>query len=224
VSGSDSSPADAELLASVESDLAFLEDEWDESIEEQSLRRSSTVLRNLLVYGSFGKAWRLAGERGEPEVEAPDLSGVLAGLNLAKVAFATAGGGVSGGVQVIGALVYLEAMTPEQIKERATRGPGPPQRRFKLSAFLASPAVVVEGATVSRQKVIQYIALKKGGAHPPDPSRRKDEEAYRLLDKVLDSYQVAEQRSVFFELLSIGQAVARSPDAKKLRALISTAD
>jgi hypothetical protein len=49
---------DAELLAMVKSDLAFLEDKWDQSIDEQSLRRSSTVLRNLLVYDGFGKAWR----------------------------------------------------------------------------------------------------------------------------------------------------------------------
>jgi hypothetical protein len=84
---------DAELLAMVKSDLAFLEDKWDQSIDEQSLRRSSTVLRNLLVYDGFGKAWRLDGRRGEPQIEAVDLNRALAGLLLPKVAFATAGGG-----------------------------------------------------------------------------------------------------------------------------------
>jgi hypothetical protein len=208
----------AELLALVKSDLGFLEDDWDESIDERSLRRSSTVLRNLLVYDGFGKAWRLAGERGEPHVQAADLSRALAGLDLRKVAFATAGGAVSGGVAVEGALVYPEAMSAEAIKERAARGPGPTRRKYKLSEFLASPALVVDGAPVSRRSVIQYIANKRGGAQV-DVSRKKDEEANRLLDRVIDTVQIAERRSVLFELLAIGQAVARSPDAKHLRDL-----
>jgi hypothetical protein len=209
---------DGELLAIVKSDLAFLEDEWDQSIDEQSLRRSSTVLRNLLVYDGFGKAWRLAGERAQPQVEAVDLSHALAGLDVHKVAFATAGGALSGGVEVAAALVYPNAMSPELISERAAKGPGPPRRKYRLSEFLASPAVVVDGVLVNRRNVIQYIANKRGGAHF-DMSRKKDEEAYRLLDKVMNAFQVAEHRSVFFELLAIGQAVAQSPDAKHLRDL-----
>jgi hypothetical protein len=208
----------AELLAVVKSDLGFLEDDWDESIDEHSLRRSSTVLRNLLVYNGFGKAWRLAGERGEPQVEAVDLSRALAGLNLRKVAFATAGGAVLRGVAVEAALAYLGPISPEVITERASRGLGPTKRKYKLSEFLASPAVVVDGVPVSRRNVIQYIANKRGGTHF-DLSRKKDEEASRLLDRVIETSQGAEQRSLFFELLAIGQAVARSPDAKHLRDL-----
>jgi hypothetical protein len=71
---------DLELLAGVKSDLGFLEDEWDESIDEQSLRRSSTVLRNLLVNDALGRAWRLVGQKGQPQLEAVDLVACLAGL------------------------------------------------------------------------------------------------------------------------------------------------
>lgn len=138
------------------------------------------------------------------------------GLQLPKVAFATAGGAHSGSMQVSGALVYRDVMTPDVIKERFARGPEPPRRPFKLAAFLTAPAVVVEGTPISRRDVVKYVANKRGGAHF-DMSRKEDEEAYRLLDSVLDKFQVAAQRSVFFELLSIGQAVARSADAKKLR-------
>jgi hypothetical protein len=208
----------ADLLAIVKSDIGFLEDDWDESIDEHSLRRSSTVLRNLLVYNGFGKAWRLAGERGEPHVEAVDLSRALAGLDLRKVAFATAGGAVSGGVAVEAALTYLGPMSPGVIKERASRGAGPTKRKYKLSEFHASPAVVVDGVPVSRRNVIQYMANKRGGAHS-DVSRKKDEEAYRLLDRVIDTFPIADQRSVFLELVAIGQAIAQSPDAKHLRDL-----
>jgi hypothetical protein len=51
-------------------------------------------------------------------------------------------------------------------------------------------------------------------------SRKKDEEAYGLLDRVINTFEVAERRSVYFELLSIGQALAGSGDAKTLRELI----
>jgi hypothetical protein len=80
----------------VKSDLGFREDEWDESIDEQSLRRSSTVLRNLLVNDALGRAWRLVGQKGQPQLEAVDLMACLAGLVIDKVIFAAAGGGVSG--------------------------------------------------------------------------------------------------------------------------------
>jgi hypothetical protein len=62
------------------------------------------------------------------------------------------------------------------------------------------------------------MANKRGGAHS-DVSRKKDEEAYRLLDRVIDTFPIADQRSVFLELVAIGQAIAQSPDAKHLRDL-----
>ena len=38
-----------DLLEVVVSDLIFLHEEWDEEVDDHSLRRSSTVLRRLLV-------------------------------------------------------------------------------------------------------------------------------------------------------------------------------
>jgi hypothetical protein len=213
-------PSDqAELLAVVKSDLAFLEDEWDESIDEHSLRRSSTVLRRLLVLGDYAKVWRIAGEPKEPQLEAVDLSNSLAGLELARVFFATAGGGRSGGGEISGALQYSGVMSAELIQERYERG-GPPRRVYRLSEFLASPGVVFQGEHVSRRHVIKYVANKLGGDHF-DPARRKDEQAYKILDDAMNAAQVLDQRLVYFELLSIGQAVAQSADAKKLRGLIT---
>jgi hypothetical protein len=45
---------------------------------------------------------------------------------------------------------------------------------------------------------------------------KKDEAAYRLLDKAMD-YGLVDKGAVYFELLSIGQAFAQSEDAKTLR-------
>jgi hypothetical protein len=210
---------DAELLALVKSDLAFLEDEWVESIDEHSLRRSSSVLRRLLVFGDYAKAWRIAGEPKEPQLEAVDLSEILAGLELARVFFATAGGGHSGRGALSGALEYSGVMSRELIQQRYERG-GPPRRLYRVSEFLASPGVVFQGEQVSRRHVIKYVANKLGGDHF-DPARTKDEHAYKILDNAMNDAQVLDKRLVYFELLSIGQAIAQSPDAEKLRGLIA---
>jgi hypothetical protein len=62
--------------------------------------------------GVFGRAWRLAGQRGEPSVEAVDLEGGLAGLRSDRINFATAAGGRTGGAELPGPLlVYGEAMS-----------------------------------------------------------------------------------------------------------------
>jgi hypothetical protein len=99
-----------EFLAAVGSDLAFLRDDWDESVEEQSLRRSSNVLRNLLVEDGLGRAWRMVGQPKEPEVEAIDLSHILAGLRFDKILLAAAGGGTAGGAMVAGALISSKVL------------------------------------------------------------------------------------------------------------------
>ena len=136
------SSSELEFLAAVKSDLLFLEEEWDHEITEQSLRRSSTVLRNLVVQDALGRAWRLAGHSRQPDIRAIDLAGQLAGLRYEKVEFASAGAGKSGGGAVAGVLIYADALSERQVKERYERGGGEPQTRlFSLSQFASSPGV-----------------------------------------------------------------------------------
>jgi hypothetical protein len=66
----DAPGTEREFLAAVASDLGYLADVWSQPIDEQALRRSSNVLRTLLVDNALGRAWRLVGEKGEPTVEA----------------------------------------------------------------------------------------------------------------------------------------------------------
>jgi hypothetical protein len=203
-----------ELLAAVTSDVVFLQEEWDSTVDEQSLRRSSNVLRNLLVEDLLGRAWRAAGFKGEPAIEAIDLENHLAGLETNKIAFASAGGGTSEGALVAGALLYEGVMPESVIKARAEREPQ--TRKFKLSQFLSSPAVVYEGERICRRDVVKYVANKLGGAHF-DTRRKTDEHTYRLLDAAMKAAQIGERRLVYFELLSIGQALANAEDTRRFR-------
>lgn len=127
------------VLAAVASDLGYLADVWSQPIDEQALRRSSNVLRTLLVDNALGRAWRLVGEKGEPTVEAMDLSRHVAGLEWEKIVFASPAGGSTGGGTMVGALQYADAMSESLIQARYAAGP-PRPRRFALSEFLASPA------------------------------------------------------------------------------------
>jgi hypothetical protein len=110
-------------------------------------------------------------------------------------------------------------MSEEMIRARSEAGP-PAKCPFRLSQFLASPAIVVQGERLARRDVIKYVRNKLGGTHFDD-KRENGEEAYAMLDSVTKGkFEVLEKRAVYFELLSIGQAVAASPDTKTLRGLI----
>ena len=68
---------DRRALETSNSDLAFLSEDWTQ--DSYSLRRSSTVLRYLLVDSPrwLLKAWRHASRKGQPRVAAPSLELLL---------------------------------------------------------------------------------------------------------------------------------------------------
>jgi hypothetical protein len=81
-----------ELLTIVASDLEFLADKWNQDIDDPSLRRSSNVLRILLVDENLLKAWRQAGFTGQPQILAPSLQNRLQLYPLDRIQFAQTGG------------------------------------------------------------------------------------------------------------------------------------
>jgi hypothetical protein len=105
-----------------------------------------------------------------------------------------------------------EALTPAQIQKIAALGPQ--EVTQNLTDFVNSPCVVVEGTTISRIELVKYVVNKLGGAHY-DSKREKDYQ--RLLDYAGQHYALAGKNSVYFELLSIGQRLVKSPDIVKLR-------
>jgi hypothetical protein len=208
-----------DLIRVVSEDLDFIAKDWDQSVEDASLRRSSTVLRRLLVDGHFGKAWRSLGLEKQPSVRAPDLGTTIDSVaDSGKIVFAQAGGARFRGVEVQSVLEYAAAMSPQEIQRRFTANPEPPLHTFSLSRFLNSPAFVVQGSIISRQHVVQYVSNKLGGAHF-DPDRNMQDKVERLfaaLDQAGARYFILEKPAVYFELLSIGQVVAQSEDAHRL--------
>ena len=156
-----------DLLEVVVADLVFLREEWDEEVGDHSLRRSSSVLRRLLVDNELQRAWKAAGFEKEPAIEASTLQSLIESSPLDKVAFAAAGGAKYRGVELRGAVMRSYAMSQEEIQKESARGV--PTATFGLRAFIEAPCVVIEGKLISRRVLIKYVANKLGGS----PSRRK---------------------------------------------------
>lgn len=207
-----------DLLEVVTADLVFLREEWDEEVDDHSLRRSSTILRRLLVDNELQRAWKAAGFEKEPVIEASTLQNLIESAPLDKVAFAAAGGAKYKGVEMRGAILRNYAMTPEQVQKENQQGV--PSARFGLRAFIEAPCVVVKGKLISRRVLIKYVSNKLGGAHHDSKRGKTDEE---LLFSRLDGTQqirLLDKPAVYFELLSVGQALLSSGDIARLIAKV----
>jgi len=66
--------------------------------------------------------------------------------------------------------------------------------------------------------VIKYFAHLEGGAHLRLSARvrRDEEELVRTIDRWVDRVHLLERDALYFELLSIGQSIARSEDVRRL--------
>lgn len=204
-----------ERIRIVAEDLDYLRHEWDEEVDDGSLRRTSTVLRRLLVEGELLKAWRDLRMAKQPIVIAPSLEVWLGGIPYNRIAWATAGGAKYRGVEVAGA-VEVHGDLPPTWHQRSSQSD--PERSMSLKRFVESPCIVVRGQQVTRRDIIKYVANKLGGAHPIDTTRNPtnpQDQKYMLLDSIRDVYTVAEKESIYFELLSIGQCVVRAPDIRR---------
>lgn len=204
------------LLKIVWEDIEYLRKEWDQEISDESLRRSSNVLRNLLVENQFGKAWRIIGLEKEPKIKAPDLEVIIEDLDISKVVLAHAGGAFYHGMQIMGMTVGKYVLSPDQRRKRAQRGPCAIEREFYLSEFLASACVIIKGAKISRRELIKYVANKLGGTHV-DFARNLSsdiEKKFIALDSVPNNLYIGEKRVVYLELLSVGQSVAKASDTE----------
>lgn len=200
----------AELVRTVKADIAYLRQQWDHSVDDDSLRRSSPVLRRLIVENDLQRAWKESGQPREPQIHASTLEGVIAEIPLDKIVFAAAGGANYGNAHLAGVLIRNYAVPPEEIQRRAQAGV--PTKLMGLREFANAPAVIVHGMPIPRRITIKYVANKLGGAHF-DPRRESTDEGamYELLDKA-STIQLLGKPAIYFELLSAGQALANATD------------
>lgn len=214
---------DLDLARIVWEDLDFLFREWNQDIDDASLRRASPVLRSLLIEGQLGKVAHACGR--DLRIMAPAINKFLSEAGLKQNAYFQAGGARYKGIEVQAVSMVQRALSEREIKtnyerDRKVIGKSYP---VKLGAFLRQPSFVVDGVIIYRDEVIKYISNKLGGAHY-DESRKTTatgrvtlEDKYALLDKVRSGTHVADKNAIYYELLSIGQRVVSSRDIHRLR-------
>lgn len=206
---------DKELLKIVFEDLEHITKEWnDKDISDANLRRSSDILRRLLIHDDLFKAAR-SFEMKKLRV----LSSDEEYPSFPDAVLHQAGGGKFNGVQIKGFTIYNRALTPEEMKRSYKDSKKKKNKPVKLSKFLKRPSITIEGTTINREEIIKYVCNKLGGAHYD--TRRKVghtlEEKYKLLDKHKDSTELAGKKAIYFELLSIGQKLVNNKDVQKLK-------
>ena len=212
------SPENRQLVLVVASDLRFIREEWDNAVDDDSLRRTSTVLRRLLVEGDLQKAWKAAGLGGQATVRAASLDGILSVFPAHRIEFAAAGGASFKGAQLRGPLSLRFKITPQQ--EAALFQAGLPDREYRLLEFIDAVSLIAEGKPIRRRHIVKYVANKLGGAHLDSRrAQRKDDAIFALLDRASSTYAMLDKPAVYFELLSIGQALAGSKDLQRLEAV-----
>ena len=217
-------PMDIELARVVAEDLEFLFNEWNQEIDDASLRRSSTVLRSLLVEGLLGRVAHQVGR--DIRVMAPAIGRVTTDAELRECTFFQAGGAQHKGFMVQSISMIARAKTPAEIKASYEQGKALIGKNYpvKLGTFLKQTSFVFNGTLINREEVIKYVANKLGGAHY-DSSREATkksndqslEHKYKLLDEVRSEITVADRNAIYYEILSIGQRVANSRDIRQLR-------
>lgn len=210
------------LVQTVKEDLIFLKDTWTQDIDDASLRRSSNVLRSLLIHGNLQKVWKIAGFEKQPKITAPDLMYVILGEPKLRINFACAGGAHYKGM-IISSLCEKDLITNRD-RKKYLEGLSE-EKTFGLSEFCESPCMLItkryptgglEQGLIKRREVIHYIADKMGGTHIDLKRNIKKEQNLILLDWIYHQYQIAEKNSIYFELLSIGQHLIKSEDVQML--------
>lgn len=204
----------AERIRVAVEDLEFLKTSWTEDVEDASLRRSSPILRRLLVDGDLQRAWHDLGLDNQPIIRAPSLQAQLRRIPLRQVAYAQAGGATYQGLTVMTPIEMQGYLPPEKAREIFGSPGDLPERDLALGKFMKSPCVVANGIEISRHTLVKYVANKLGGTHL-DPRRdlaKEEERKFHLLDAVRAQYITAGKPAVYFEVLSLGQALLRSSD------------
>lgn len=233
----------------VAEDLRWLCETWLDAparLPDGELRRGSATLRGLLNDNMVQRAWRYHGLEGAPTVVAPDLAALAAheGMELRHAASLVAGGAIVGHVHIsmVGVWradnattgVSADADEGFAVKVgsimRDTRGDGKVnsltplvEKEWRLSAYLDAPAAVRRGQMISRKQIIDYFANYAGGVHLDRAVGNANAEKRALFELVAELEQRVlcdKTEGLYFELLSIGQALGGSASLQRLVAAI----
>ncbi len=200
-------PADDALVQVVWEDLGHIVSSWPEGeVDDATLRRESTVLRRFLAYDDLIKVWVTVMGRGAPFMVAASNVAVVDGKRLHQMDFCS-----SSEVRQPTGTSYSVLVKVGDLSEKMPVGLSR-TAPMKLKKFIFGYSCVVQGVLIRRNDVVQFVANKLGGAHYDTGRQKPNDEA---LSK-LGSYTVMDRDAVYYEMLAVGQALARSKSCSAL--------
>jgi hypothetical protein len=194
---------DVSLITNVKAHLKRLEAVSTFNVDEADLAVASASLRFLLVDDWLVRAWKASGFRGPITLRRWCITAIKG-----DDAVAYCGGG--------DLLPGQSACHNAEIAERS----------LNLRDFCHRPCIQVGSTKVSTVQLIQYVSNTRGGTHfdPEGVSKKSQKPAFNLL-RQLEAGElggppivVNSRNLLHHELLSIAQAVLRSPQVAQLRA------
>jgi hypothetical protein len=207
------------LVKTVVEDLRYLTEEFSCNVKDDSIRRNSNVLRRLLVVGDLSSAWRHLGFTGEPLIPSTNIEDEIKVYDLDDISDA-----FSGGIETQDGGFSSLISFKKNIKNNMQLFFDSADLRFKvnhytLSKYLALTSIYIDrDIWITKEEVIKYVSNKLGGVHFDSKRRAKKplELKYVHLDKLALSLEIGGKHCIYFEMLSIGQAIVKSEDVKKL--------
>ena len=223
-----------ELARVAGEDLDYLFKEWNQDIDEASLRRASPVLRSLLIEN---KLQMVGNDLGiNLMILAPDVNRSVSIEKLKTYRYWQAGGAKYNDMQMRSISMQDGILTDFEIAKMAYLARKELKSYpVKAKVFLRQPSFVVEGVLINREEVIKYVVHKLGGGHfdaSRSPGSGPDlnlDDKYIMLDKIrAGKIMTGGKDAIYHELLSIGQRLVNSRDVrnirKRLRGYISSPD
>lgn len=216
-----------------------------------TLRRGSASLRQLLCHGIVQRAWRYHGLDGRPEIKGPDalsiaahqdqkvrhaVSVITGGAAIDGVQYAMLGSwrvdNLSTGISADADQGFAVGVGSVTCDVRGKGDPGEPneltglvEKSWSIDAYLSAPGAIRRGKTISRRAIIEFFANYAGGVHLDrvvGNGRAEKKALYELAAELEERVTVDKVEGLYFELLSIGQAVGQSVGLQMLAKAIRT--
>ncbi len=169
---------DNDLLQLVAEDIEYITKEWNQVIADDSLRRSSNVLRNLIVYGKLLKAAKMMNI--EIKILLHDSNRKDSLDSVGNTTFYQAGGAKYKGLKISKFQELNKETSNEEAKKMYKLSKKQKNRPIKLSEYLKQPSFIIHGQIIYPEDVIKYVCNKLGGAHY-DTSRKSKETKFVIL-------------------------------------------
>lgn len=209
----DVSDSQRELVQIVVEDIHYFRRTWTDRCDSVAVRHGSVALRRLFIESHYVQAWHYVGLTGHPNVAAPRIDDVLTDNS---IWWAIAGGGTCRGLSIQRYVGRFKGDGKVGIESESSIYGRPfmisTDRRVEpipVREYVQSTSAILESTKITRHDIIAYMANKAGGAHLDS---RDQSPAFAALRKRRSFLSIQDHDALSFELLSIGQCWAWTPE------------